>query len=94
MDYQELKTELDTGHPDTGAYNADDVIATAELNTVNRAADRPSLSGDEIFAATDNTEFLGLSDHKQQLWVSFTGKDTINAFETTNIDFLDELNII
>lgn len=31
-----LKAELTAGHPDTGAYNVDDALATAEINAVNR----------------------------------------------------------
>ena len=89
MDYQALKAELDAGHPDTGAYNVDNALAANELNAINRTSDRSSMSGDEIFAATDNTEFIGLSDHHRDLWVSFTSKDVINAFETTNIEFVD-----
>lgn len=37
--YQMLKAELDAGHPDTGAYNASNAIATTELNEPNRPAD-------------------------------------------------------
>ena len=89
MDYIALKAELDAGHPDTGAYSVDNATAAAELNAVNRTVPRGSMNGDEIFAATDNAEFAGLTDHKQQLWVSFTSKDIINAYDATNIDFLD-----
>lgn len=89
MDYVALKAELDAGHPDTGAYNVDNATAAAELNAVNRTRPRPSMNGDEVFAATDNGEFVGLTDHKQQLWISFTSKDIINAYDQTNIDFLD-----
>lgn len=89
MDYISLKQELDAGHPDTGAYSVDDATAAAELNAVNRTVPRGSMNGDEIFAATDNAEYVGLTDHKQQLWVSFTSKDIINAYDDTNIDFLD-----
>ena len=31
-----LKIELEAGHPDTGAYNADSQLAADELNAVNR----------------------------------------------------------
>ena len=89
MDYPALKAELDAGHPDTGAYSVDNATAAAELNAVNRTVPRGSMNGDEVFAATDNGEFVGLTDHKQQLWVSFTSKDIINAYDQTNIDFLD-----
>jgi hypothetical protein len=91
MDYQALNTELTAGHPDTGAYSLDAATAEIEINLVNRTANKGSLLGDLIFAATDGAEFAGLTDHKQQLWVSFTSKDSINAFEQTNIDFLDHI---
>ena len=89
MDYIALKAELDLGHPDTGAYNVDDILAAGELSAVNRTVPRDSMSGDEIFSATDNAEFIALTDHKRDLWVSFTSKDIINAYDATNIEFLD-----
>ena len=36
LDYVALKAELDAGHPDTGAYSANDQTARDELNAVNR----------------------------------------------------------
>ena len=89
MDYIALRAELDAGHPTTGAYNVDDATAAAEINAENRTVPRASMNGDEIFAATDNAEFIGLTDHKRQLWVSFTSKDIINAYDATNIEFVD-----
>jgi len=59
------------------------------LNTENRTATRSSLTGDEIFGATDNTEFVGLTDHERVLWVSFTSKDTIDPTSSVNIAFVD-----
>jgi len=44
-----LRAELDAGHPVTGAYNADDFIATAECNAVNIVRDREILSAIVIF---------------------------------------------
>ncbi len=44
-----LKAELDAGHPVTGAYNADDFIATDECNAVNVVRDRAILSAAVIF---------------------------------------------
>lgn len=87
MNYQELKTELLAGHPTTGAYNVDDQLAADELNAVNRTINKASLSGDEIFNATDNTEFGALTDHKRVLWVSFCGK-SINPFAAANVAFV------
>ena len=36
MDIATVTTELLAGHPDTGAYDADDAVAADELNAVNR----------------------------------------------------------
>lgn len=91
MDYQAIKDELLAGHPDTGAYNVDDVLATGELNAVNRTVNKSSLTGDEIFAATDKIEFGALTDHHQEMWVGFCGRDSIDPTGTANIDFLDHV---
>ena len=89
MDYNSLKSELDADPLVRGYSGMTDEQAATDLNTVYRTRPRGSMNGDEIFAATDNAEFVGLTDHKQQLWVSFTSKDVINAYDQTNIDFLD-----
>jgi hypothetical protein len=89
MDYQTLNTELTTDPLTRGYAGMTDQEAADDLNTVYRTRPRGSMNGDEIFAATDNTEFAGLTEHKRQLWVSFTSKDIINAYEQTNIDFVD-----
>jgi hypothetical protein len=89
MDYQALSSEL-SGDPLTRGYSGmTDQEAADDLNTVYRTRPRSTMNGDEIFAATDNAEFVGLTDHKQQLWVSFTSKDIINAYDATNINFVD-----
>jgi len=75
MDYVALKAELDASHPVTGAYNADNALAAAELNALNRTRNKASLTGDQLFTATDTTDFGGLTDHKRNLWVAFCSKD-------------------
>lgn len=67
---------------------SDEQVAT-DLNTVYRTIPKPYMSGDEIFSATDSGEFTGLSDHKRELWVSFTSKDFLDPYSQTNIAFLD-----
>lgn len=88
MDLQLLRAELDAGHPDTGPYSADNQIAADQLNAENRSLQLRVLSGDEIFAATDNTEFAGLTESKQQLWLSFCSRQTIDPFGTANVAFV------
>lgn len=41
MDLVALKSELDAGHPGTGAYSANDSTAKDQLLAVNRTAPRP-----------------------------------------------------
>ena len=80
MDIDALKAELAGGHPVTGAYNADDALAAAELNVVNQTQNRPVMTGSEVMQAIDKGEFNALSaSNRQQVWdVLHLG--TINPF--------------
>lgn len=67
---EKLATELAAGHPDTGAYDADSVLAAAELNAVNRPA--PNVTIEEImkFMILDNTHLTDGDDTQARpLWV-------------------------
>lgn len=86
-----LKAELLAGHPGTGAYNADDELAAGEGNVVNRTRNKTSVTGDEIFDATDGPEFSALSDLKKQLWLAFCGRETIDPFGSANVAFVQFL---
>ena len=90
MDIAKLKAELAAGHPDTGAYNADDEVATAQLNEPNRKRPRSSLSGNEMFTATDPANFAALTDLKRTLWVSWcnTDRDPYNAANMAFVQFI------
>ena len=72
MDYEALKTELDAGHPVTGAYDADDALAAAELNaenvTINEAV---QLDG------------LNLAIREAGKWTSFSEKAALQTVEGT-----------
>jgi len=74
MDFDVLKTELDAGHPVTGVYDPVDAIAADQLNAVNRTRVKTSMTGDAIFAATDATEFAGVSEHKRIVWLALCGR--------------------
>ncbi|MHC4526417.1 MAG: hypothetical protein ACYS29_00960 [Planctomycetota bacterium] len=80
MDISALKAELLAGHPDTGAYDADDVIAAAELNAVNRSKNKSSMTGSEIINALDKTEYLALSDADTARVWQICHLGTINPF--------------
>ncbi len=88
---QQLRAELDAGHPDTGAYSADASTAVAEINEVNRTKPIPFLSGDAAFGATNGAEFIGLTDHKQDLWLSFCGRQQIDPFGAANVAIIKHL---
>ena len=91
MNIPALKAELDSGHPDTGAYSANAETAAAELNFPNRTKNKTSLTGDEMFDATVVADWALLTDHQQQLWISFTSKDSINPFGVANVAFVTNL---
>lgn len=59
--------------------NKDQALADA-INSLetNRTVIRSSMSGQEAFEATDPTDFTGLSDHHQLLWISFTAGASMN----------------
>ena len=76
LDYAGLQAELLAGHPDTGAYDADDALAAGELNALNR----PVLaSGAEI------REFCLYTLHNEG-----TGSDTQNANIYGRIEMIAE----
>lgn len=57
------------------------------MNAKTRTKNRTSLSGDEMFTATDTTEFQWLTDTKRNQWLSFTSKSA-DPFAQANIDFV------
>jgi len=78
MDYLALKDELTNGHPVTGAYDADDALAAGEINALNITSIKASLSGSEMWANTDPTEFNTLTDGKKLEWLSFCAIENHN----------------
>lgn len=82
----ELTDPLGRGYSDmTDAEVADD------LNTEYRTRDVQSLSGDQCFQATDATEFSNLTDHKQNLWLAFCGRNSIDPWAGENVDFVKHI---
>jgi len=75
-----LKTELVGGHPDTGVYNADPLIASQQLNAKNRPRNKKIMSGSEIMNAIDNGEFTALSVSDQQMIWNILHLGNINPF--------------
>ena len=79
MDIAALAAELAAGHPDTGAYDANNLTAAGQLNAVNRTAPRDTVAGSEILNATDDTEFTALTDAQQSKWLDLCGVDSIDT---------------
>ena len=68
-DIDALKTELTAGHPDTGAYDADDAAAAVEINVVNRTTNKLVLTGSEVYNAIVPSAYTGLSaTDKSEVW--------------------------
>lgn len=93
MNIDALKAELATGHPDTGAYDADDAVAAGELNVVNRTKNKASMTGSEILNALKEAgplaEYRALSDaDKDKVWrICHLG--TVNPFGVEADLFID-----
>ena len=70
---QALLIELDAGHPDTAAYDANHQLAADQINVVNRTVDKTSMTPDEIFQAVDAMEYAALSAaQKTEFYQSLT----------------------
>lgn len=82
-----LKAEIDADPLGRGYSGMDDAAVVADLNTVYRTRNKTSLSGDEMFGATDGSEFTALTEHKEQSWLAFCGRDSIDPFGTANVAF-------
>ena len=81
-----LKAELDAGHPVTGAYDANDFIATGQCNAVNIVRDRKSMTGREVREATNPAEYNVLSADQQSNWIAFTQPTNVLNPKTGGID--------
>lgn len=84
-----IRTELDAGHPDTGAYNVDDALAAGEMNVVNRSRNIAELTGSQVLNAVDKVEFSALdATDKQQVW-DIVHLGTVNPFGIEADLFID-----
>lgn len=77
--------ELIASEPANGARTDQEV-----LDWLNEQVNVPinSISGDDVFGATDAAEFGSLTDHKQLLWLSFCSRQTIDPFGAANVAFV------
>lgn len=84
-----LRSEIDSDPLGRGYSGMDDSAVAVDINTVYRTSNLSSITGDVAFAATDSTEFTGLTDSKQQLWLAFCGRDSIDPFGSANVAFVN-----
>lgn len=91
MDYTVLKNELNNDPLGIGYAGMTSSEASVSINTANQSRNRASMTGDEVFSATDSTEFGSLSDTNKTLWLSFCGRDSINPFGLANVAFVTYL---
>lgn len=89
MNIQALKTLLAVDHPVSGAWNPGDAQAANQFMAEDISRVKSAMSGDELFAATDKGEFGGLTDHKQQIWLAFCGRDSINPGSVANVELVE-----
>ena len=85
MDIAKLKLLLESPHPVSGDWDVDDTVTANQFNAVDCQRIKPIMSGDEVFAATVASEFLGVVDHKQLVWMAFCGRETINPSGGSNV---------
>lgn len=88
MNYQVLHDELTNDPLGRGYGSMTDIEAANDLNTAYRTRIASFMSGDQIFQQTDPTEFAGLADHKQDLWVSFCSRDSVDPSSSANVEFV------
>lgn len=85
-----LKDELDAGHPITGPYDDDAVIATGQLNAKNIVRDRDSIAPGEMQAQVVGTEFVALSAVKQRAWLAILA----DSVDPANSNIVEQITAI
>lgn len=88
MDIAALKAEIDSDPLVRGYSGMSDEAVAADLNTVYRTRNKSSLSGDEMFQATDGSEFTALTEHKEVSWLSFCSRNSVSCFAAANVAFV------
>ncbi len=87
MDIGRLKIEV-IGDPGNRGYaQMSDAQVAADGHQVYCTLPKESLSGNDMFSATDPTEWAGLDSDKRQLWVSWCSTDR-DPFNAANVAFV------
>ena len=75
-----LKTELLAGHPDTGAYDANDETAANEINAVNRTVNKTTMTGREVAAEVVDSAYDALTDAQKSQFLALVASDDLDPF--------------
>lgn len=78
MNYAALTAELAGSHPVSGAYAADAQAAANQINAANISQVKASMTGRELWASVDMTEYKALTPEKKTQWISFTNAESID----------------
>lgn len=80
-DIVKLKVVLDAdNHPVTGPFSADSEVAAGQLNLANVSRNRTTMTGREVAAQVDETEYNALSDAKKSQFLALSSGDDIDPF--------------
>jgi hypothetical protein len=79
-DIDKLFIEITIDSLGRGYSGMTDQEVADDLNTVYRTQNRDSMSGSEIWTATDPTEYNALTDAEKQQWLSFCGIESHDPF--------------
>ncbi len=74
---RDIRTELDAGHPVTGEYNANNLLAADQLNAMNIVQNVKTVSGQDLFEAVVPSEYNALTSDQKQLFQMLVGMGTI-----------------
>jgi len=92
MNYQALKTEIDTDALVRGyAGMTDQQVADSLNNTIDREVNIDSLTGDEVFQSTAAAAWTALTEGKKNQWLAFCGRETIDPFGPANVQLVIDL---
>lgn len=80
---QAIRDELDTDPLVRGYAGMTNQQASDSLNAVDQVRIRSSISGSEIFKATNSTEFDALTDAQRAEWLRLCAIDEINPSNAT-----------
>lgn len=83
MDYQALSNEVSIDPLARGYAGMTDTQVADSLNSVDRSRNRTSMTGSEVFNATDSAEYNALTAEDKASWLSFCGIDSHDPFGTS-----------